>query len=97
MIKSVNRTGSNQLLLSTTHVLELTWTFSIESFMYNKRFWCSWFQGYDMEDAMIINKASYERGFAHGCVYKSEFIELKSVSYNVNRGCQVVRSNLICT
>lgn len=30
-----------------------------------------------MEDAMIINKASYERGFAHGCIYKSEFIELK--------------------
>jgi DNA-directed RNA polymerase beta subunit len=35
-----------------------------------------------MEDAMIINKASYERGFAHGSVYKSEFIELKSVSVN---------------
>lgn len=29
-------------------------------------------QGYDMEDAMIINKSSYERGFAHGSVYKSE-------------------------
>lgn len=41
-----------------------------------------WIQGYDMEDAMIINKASYERGFAHGCVYKSEFVELKSVSCN---------------
>ncbi|XP_021941491.1 DNA-directed RNA polymerase I subunit RPA2 [Zootermopsis nevadensis] len=36
------------------------------------------YTGYDMEDAMIINKASYERGFAHGCVYKSEFVELKS-------------------
>lgn len=24
-----------------------------------------------MEDAMIINKSSYERGFGHGCVYKS--------------------------
>lgn len=30
-----------------------------------------------MEDAMIINKASYERGLAHGSIYKSEFIELK--------------------
>ena len=30
------------------------------------------FQGYDMEDAMIINKSSYERGFGHGSVYKSE-------------------------
>jgi hypothetical protein len=90
MIKSVDRTGSGQLLRNTTHVLELSWTFSIESFMCNKICWCSWFQGYDMEDAMIINKASYERGFAHGCVYKTEFFELKSVSYNVNRSCQVV-------
>ncbi|KAJ9588284.1 hypothetical protein L9F63_018336 [Diploptera punctata] len=36
------------------------------------------YTGYDMEDAMIINKSSFERGFGHGCVYKSEFIELKS-------------------
>jgi DNA-directed RNA polymerase beta subunit len=41
-----------------------------------------------MEDAMIINKASYERGFAHGSVYKSEFIELKSVSVLVTE-CQI--------
>ena len=35
-----------------------------------------------MEDAMIINKSSYERGFAHGCIYKSEFVDLKeSKSY----------------
>lgn len=33
-----------------------------------------------MEDAMIINKASYERGLAHGTIYKSEFIELKHAS-----------------
>lgn len=25
-----------------------------------------------MEDAMILNKASYERGFAHGTIYKTE-------------------------
>lgn len=30
-----------------------------------------------MEDAMIINKAAYERGFAHGMIYKSEFVDLK--------------------
>lgn len=30
-----------------------------------------------MEDAMIINKSSLERGFAHGSIYKSELIELK--------------------
>ena len=29
------------------------------------------YTGYDMEDAMIINKSSYERGFGHGAVYKS--------------------------
>ncbi|KAI4456625.1 dna-directed rna polymerase i subunit 2 [Holotrichia oblita] len=34
------------------------------------------YTGYDMEDAMIINKCSEERGLAHGSIYKSEFIEL---------------------
>lgn len=29
-----------------------------------------------MEDAIIINKSSQERGFAHGSIYKSEFLEL---------------------
>ena len=29
-------------------------------------------QGYDMEDAMILNKATVERGFAHASVYKCE-------------------------
>ncbi|XP_016128780.1 DNA-directed RNA polymerase I subunit RPA2-like isoform X1 [Sinocyclocheilus grahami] len=32
--------------------------------------------GYDMEDAMIVNKSSWERGFAHGSVYKTELIDL---------------------
>ena len=35
------------------------------------------YTGYDMEDAMIINKSAYERGFAHGAVYKN-------YSYSVN-------------
>jgi DNA-directed RNA polymerase I subunit RPA2 len=34
------------------------------------------YTGYDMEDAMIINKSSYERGFGHGTVYKSYLREL---------------------
>ncbi|XP_064648156.1 DNA-directed RNA polymerase I subunit RPA2-like [Lineus longissimus] len=38
------------------------------------------YTGYDMEDAMIINKGSYDRGFAHGCVYKSEFVDLGKLS-----------------
>uniref|UniRef100_A0A8D0HDK0 DNA-directed RNA polymerase subunit beta n=1 Tax=Sphenodon punctatus TaxID=8508 RepID=A0A8D0HDK0_SPHPU len=34
------------------------------------------YSGYDMEDAMIVSKASWERGFAHGSVYKTETIDL---------------------
>ena len=37
------------------------------------------YTGYDMEDAMIINKSAYERGFAHGAVYKSFIHELNEV------------------
>ena len=29
------------------------------------------YTGYDMEDAMILNKASYERGFGHATTYKT--------------------------
>ena len=32
--------------------------------------------GYDMEDAMIINKASFERGFGHASVYKTHMYDL---------------------
>ncbi|CAG8488279.1 548_t:CDS:10 [Acaulospora colombiana] len=32
---------------------------------------------YDMEDAMIINKSSHERGFGYGTIYKSEIISLE--------------------
>ncbi|XP_071484043.1 DNA-directed RNA polymerase I subunit RPA2-like [Diadema antillarum] len=35
------------------------------------------YTGYDMEDAMIINKAGLERGFAHASIYKTEEIDLK--------------------
>ncbi|XP_047526041.1 DNA-directed RNA polymerase I subunit RPA2 [Pieris napi] len=38
------------------------------------------YTGYDMEDAMIINKSAHERGFAAGTVYKSNFIELDNVN-----------------
>ncbi|TNM99662.1 hypothetical protein fugu_012695 [Takifugu bimaculatus] len=34
------------------------------------------YTGYDMEDAMIVNKASWERGFAHGSIYKTEVVDL---------------------
>jgi len=34
------------------------------------------YTGYDMEDAMIVNKSAYERGFCHGAVYKSVLVDL---------------------
>ncbi|KAG5450899.1 DNA-directed RNA polymerase I subunit RPA2 [Clonorchis sinensis] len=34
------------------------------------------YTGYDMEDAMVINKGSYERGLAGACIYKSEVLDL---------------------
>lgn len=35
------------------------------------------YTGYDMEDAMILNKASVDRGLAHATLYKTETIDLK--------------------
>jgi len=34
------------------------------------------YTGYDMEDAMIINKSAYERGFAHANIQKSHVYDL---------------------
>uniref|UniRef100_A0A7R9U7R0 DNA-directed RNA polymerase n=1 Tax=Pinguiococcus pyrenoidosus TaxID=172671 RepID=A0A7R9U7R0_9STRA len=34
------------------------------------------YTGFDMEDAMILNKASFERGFAHASIYKTKIINL---------------------
>jgi DNA-directed RNA polymerase I subunit RPA2 len=34
------------------------------------------YTGFDMEDAMILNKSSYERGFAHASVYKTVEVDL---------------------
>lgn len=36
------------------------------------------YTGYDMEDAMIINKSSLERGFGNGVIYKT-------VEYQINK------------
>ncbi|KAI0268303.1 hypothetical protein BC834DRAFT_821739 [Gloeopeniophorella convolvens] len=35
------------------------------------------YTGYDMEDAMILNKSGHERGFGYGTVYKSQIVDLK--------------------
>lgn len=34
------------------------------------------YTGYDMEDAMIINKAAFQRGFGHGSLYKTTEVDL---------------------
>ncbi|KAI4942312.1 DNA-directed RNA polymerase I subunit RPA2 [Alternaria arbusti] len=35
------------------------------------------YTGYDMDDAMILNKSSHERGFGHGTVYKTKICDLE--------------------
>ncbi|CAL5224064.1 g6689 [Coccomyxa viridis] len=35
------------------------------------------YTGYDMEDAMILNKSAVERGLAHGTIFKTETVNLK--------------------
>ncbi|KAG9296178.1 hypothetical protein G9A89_014770 [Geosiphon pyriformis] len=37
------------------------------------------YTGYDMEDAMIVNRQSHHRGFAYGTIYKSEVIDLNEM------------------
>lgn len=45
------------------------------------------YTGFDMEDAMILNKSSYERGFGHASVYKTVKVELADEIANaVSRG-----------
>jgi DNA-directed RNA polymerase I subunit RPA2 len=34
------------------------------------------YTGYDMDDAMIINKSAHERGFGHGTIYKTKVVRL---------------------
>ncbi len=38
------------------------------------------YTGYDMDDAMIINKSAHERGFGHGTIYKTKIIRLDEAS-----------------
>ncbi|CEP63973.1 DNA-directed RNA polymerase I core subunit RPA135 LALA0_S09e06722g [Lachancea lanzarotensis] len=46
------------------------------------------YTGYDMDDAMIINKSADERGFGYGTMYKTEKIDL---SLNRSRGDPVTQ------
>jgi len=45
------------------------------------------YTGFDMEDAMILNKSSYERGFGHASVYKTVKVDLgDEIAQAVSRG-----------
>lgn len=37
------------------------------------------YTGYDMEDAMILNKSAHERGFGYGTVYKAQVVNLQDM------------------
>ncbi|ORY29133.1 putative DNA-directed RNA polymerase I polypeptide 2 [Naematelia encephala] len=38
------------------------------------------YTGYDMEDAMILNKSAHERGFGYGTIYKSDIFDLRDAA-----------------
>ncbi|KAK3672218.1 DNA-directed RNA polymerase I subunit RPA2 [Recurvomyces mirabilis] len=38
------------------------------------------YTGYDMDDAMILNKSSHERGFGYGTIYKTKKVDLSEES-----------------
>jgi len=44
------------------------------------------YTGYDMEDAMIINKGAFERGFGHGSIYKTSIIDLDEEEKRMTSG-----------
>ncbi|KAL4563574.1 hypothetical protein LXL04_027617 [Taraxacum kok-saghyz] len=53
------------------------------------------YSGYDMEDAMVLNKSSVDRGFAHGHIYQTESIDLSDEKSKSDRSNRVFRrSNL---
>lgn len=44
------------------------------------------YTGYDMEDACIVNKSSYERGFGHASVYKTHSFDLTEHKTSADAG-----------
>ena len=51
------------------------------------------FSRYDMEDAMIINRSSLDRGFAHGSLIKTETVDLSEKRGTAKvRSCTAVRA-----
>lgn len=53
------------------------------------------YSGYDMEDAMVLNKSSVDRGMCHGQIYQTETIDLADQKFKSNRAMKIFkRSNL---
>jgi DNA-directed RNA polymerase I subunit RPA2 len=52
------------------------------------------YTGYDMEDAMILNKSAHERGFGYGTVYKSDIFDLKDTPGSSSRGAPTLHFGL---
>ena len=48
------------------------------------------YTGYDMEDAMILNKSSMERGLAHATLHKCDTIDLKARASAPGSGLEVL-------
>ncbi|KAI4382946.1 hypothetical protein MLD38_008837 [Melastoma candidum] len=49
------------------------------------------YTGYDMEDAMILNKSSVERGMFHGQIYETETIDLSDTKGKFGQGNGIFR------
>ncbi|CAA3022495.1 DNA-directed RNA polymerase I subunit 2 [Olea europaea subsp. europaea] len=53
------------------------------------------YSGYDMEDAMVLNKSSVDRGMCHGYIYQTETIDLNEQGIKADRSQRTFgRSNL---
>ncbi|GAV81142.1 RNA_pol_Rpb2_6 domain-containing protein/RNA_pol_Rpb2_7 domain-containing protein/RNA_pol_Rpb2_2 domain-containing protein/RNA_pol_Rpb2_1 domain-containing protein/RNA_pol_Rpb2_3 domain-containing protein/RNA_pol_Rpa2_4 domain-containing protein [Cephalotus follicularis] len=50
------------------------------------------YTGYDMEDAMILNKSSVERGMCHGQIYQTETIDLSEMGRS-SQGKRIFKRN----
>ncbi|KAH1217440.1 DNA-directed RNA polymerase I subunit 2 [Glycine max] len=53
------------------------------------------YTGYDMEDAMILNKSSVERGMFHGQIYQTETIDLTEQGGRSDRSSRMFRKSNI--
>lgn len=49
------------------------------------------YSGYDMEDAMVLNKSSVDRGLCHGQIYQMESIDLADQSNREDRAQRMFR------